>query len=122
MSSSSADDNPFQAPKQQPLGRISVKLPTDGWLCQKMDKLNFILRLVEGYPSSASEACGVQKDHFIVLIHPIQWTIANPVGTDRPAKRQKKMFYVSTSQPVPSTSALTRWRVVLPSCLDSMRS
>ena len=28
MSSSAADDNPFQAPKQQPLGRISVKLQT----------------------------------------------------------------------------------------------
>ena len=25
--------------------------------------------------------------HFIALIHPIQWTIAYPVGTDRPAKR-----------------------------------
>ena len=36
--SSSADD--IQAPKQQPLGRISVKLPNDEWLCRKMDKLN----------------------------------------------------------------------------------
>ena len=27
---------------------------------------------------------------FIVLIHPIQWTIADPVGADRSAKRQKK--------------------------------
>ena len=61
--SSSADDNPFQAPKQQPLGRISVKLPTDEWLCQKMDKLN--VALVEGYPSIASEAGGLQKDHFV---------------------------------------------------------
>ena len=37
-SSSSADDNPFAASKQQPLGRISVKLPTDEWLCRRMDK------------------------------------------------------------------------------------
>ena len=29
------------------------------------------------------------------LIHPIQWTIANPVGADRPAKRQKKSPYMS---------------------------
>ena len=27
---------------------------------------------------------------FIALIHPIQWAIANPVGIDRPAKRQKR--------------------------------
>ena len=50
--SSATDDNPFAASKQQPSGRISVKLPTDEWLCKKMDKLNVIL--VEGYPSRAS--------------------------------------------------------------------
>ena len=36
--------------------------------------------------------------HFIALIHPIQWTIAYPVGADRPAKRQKKTSCVSTGQ------------------------
>ena len=30
------------------------------------------------------------KYDFIALIHPIQWTIALPVGTTSPAKRQKK--------------------------------
>ena len=60
--SSSTDDNPFAASKQQPLGRISVKLPTDEWLCKKMDKLNVIL--VEGYPSRG-EAGGLQKDQFV---------------------------------------------------------
>ena len=35
-------------------------------------------------------------NHFIALIHPIQWTIAYPVGADRPAKRQKKTSCVST--------------------------
>ena len=37
-----------------------------------------------------------QIDLFIALIHPIQWTIAYPVGADRPAKRQKKTSCVST--------------------------
>ena len=60
--------------------------------------------------------------HFIALIHPIQWTIAYPVGADRPAKRQKKTSCVSTGKPVPSTSALARWRVVLPPCLDRVTS
>ena len=60
--SSSADDNPFQAPKQQSLGRISVKLPTDEWLCCKMDKL--YVTLVEGYQPRAS-ASGLQKDQFV---------------------------------------------------------
>ena len=30
------------------------------------------------------------KHNFIALIHPIQWTIALPVGVTGPAKRQKK--------------------------------
>ena len=42
-----------------------------------------------------------EKIHFIALIHPIQWTIANSVGADRPAKRQKKTSCVSTGWPVP---------------------
>ena len=43
----------------------------------------------------------VETNHFIALIHPIQWTIAKPVGADRPAKRQKKTSCVSTGWPVP---------------------
>ena len=33
----SSEDNPFAAPKQQPAGKTSVNLPTDDWLCHKMD-------------------------------------------------------------------------------------
>ena len=36
----SSEDNPFAAPKLQPAGKISVQLPTDDWLCRKMDRLN----------------------------------------------------------------------------------
>ena len=47
--------------------------------------------------------CAVLNNSFIALIHPIQWTIANPVGADRPAKRQKKTSCVATGWPVRST-------------------
>ena len=60
---SSADDNPFAAPKQQPAGKTSVNLPTDDCLCRKMDRLNLIL--VQGYPSRCSEAGGLQRDQFV---------------------------------------------------------
>ena len=40
---SSAEDNPFPAPKQQPVGKISVNLPTDDRLCRKMDRLSLTL-------------------------------------------------------------------------------
>ena len=43
----------------------------------------------------------IKNSFFIVLIHPIQWTIAYLVGADRPAKRQKKTSCVSTGRLVP---------------------
>ena len=58
-----SEDNLFAAPKQQPAGKISVQLPTDDWLCRKMDRLN--LTLTQGYPSKGSDAGGLQRDQFI---------------------------------------------------------
>ena len=46
---STGDDNPFAGPRSQPVSKVSVRLPTDDWLCNKMAKLN--VTLVEGYPS-----------------------------------------------------------------------
>ena len=60
---SSSEDNTFAVPKQQPAGKTSVTLPTDDWLCRKMDRLN--LTLVQGYPSRNSEAGGLQRDQFV---------------------------------------------------------
>ena len=60
---SSFEDNPFAAPKQQPAGKTSVNLPTDDWLCRKMDRLN--LTLVQEYPSRSSESGGLQRDQFV---------------------------------------------------------
>ena len=51
---SDAGDNPFAEPNQQLLGKISVNILTDDWLCKKLDKLN--RTLVEGYLSRSSEA------------------------------------------------------------------
>ena len=48
---------------QQPVGKISVNMPTDDWLCKKLDKLN--LTVVKGYPSRNSEAGGLQHDQYM---------------------------------------------------------
>ena len=73
----------------------------------------------------------MEKHNFIALIHPIQWTIANPVGADRPAKRQKKTTCVSTGQAGPvlcirqvvhCASFLSRQRDVIASFLFGARS
>ena len=58
-----SDDNPFARPKTVTPGKVSVRMPTEEWLCKKLGKLN--LTLAEGYPSRGSEAGGLAKDVFI---------------------------------------------------------
>ena len=76
---SNSEDNPFTAPKQQPTGKISVNLPTDDWLCYKMDRLN--LTLTQGYPSKSAETGGLLRDQFV-----------------KPAKSQVKWYGLHPSQ------------------------
>ena len=79
---SSAENNPFAAHKQQPVGKISISLPTDDW-CWKMDNMN--LTLVQRYPSRSSEAGGLQWDQFIKLTKfQAKWYRLYP-NKDRPA-------------------------------------
>ena len=68
-----SEDNPFAGPKTVAPGKVSVKMPTEEWLCRKLGKLN--LTLVEGYPSRGSRADGLAKDVFL-----------------RPAKSQSKWY------------------------------
>ena len=62
---STSDDNPFAGPKTVTPSKVSVKMPTEDWLCRKLAKLN--LTLVEGYSSCGSEAGGLAKDVFLRL-------------------------------------------------------
>ena len=65
----------------------------------------------------------METDFFISLIHPIQWTIANPVSADRQKKSLICVHYELVSWPVPlcvrqvarSTSFLSRHRDVIAS-------
>ena len=86
------NDNPFAGPKSQPAGKVSVRLPTDEWLCNKMAKLN--VTLVEGYPSRSSEAGGLLRDQFVRL-----------------PKSQSKWYGLFTDQkPGPATrDSVTSW-------------
>ena len=86
------DDNPFAGPKSQPAGKVSVRLPTDEWLCNKMAKLN--VTLVEGYPSHSSETGGLLRDQFVC---------------PPPPKSQSKWYGLFTDQkpgPPPETQLL----------------
>ena len=63
-------------------------MPTDDWLCRKLNKLN--LTLVEGYPSQSSEASGLLKDQFL-----------------RPAKSQAKWHRLYSDHKGNSTAVLS---------------
>ena len=83
-----SDDNPFAGPKLQTPGKVSVNLPTDGWLCRKMNKLN--LTLVQGYPSRTSEAGGLLRDQFI-----------------KPVRSQSKWYGLHTDKKQDPTDSLS---------------
>ena len=53
-SSNPSDNNPFAGPKAPAPSKVSVHMPTEDWLCKKLNKLN--ITLVEGYPSRTAEA------------------------------------------------------------------
>ena len=82
-----SDDNPFARPKLQNPGKVSVNLPTDEWLCNKLSKLN--ITLVQGYPSHTTEAGTLQRDQFV-----------------RPAKSQSKWYGVHSETKTDSGSTV----------------
>ena len=61
--SSSLNEHLFVDTRTQPTSKVSEKLPSDEWLCRKMEKLN--ITATEGYPSHSSEKCGLARDQFI---------------------------------------------------------
>ena len=62
-SSNPSDDNPFAGPKAPGPSKVSVHMPTEEWLCKKLNRLN--LTLVEGYPSRTAEAGSLPMEHFL---------------------------------------------------------
>ena len=61
--SSSLDDNPFAVFRVKPIGKVSVKLPVDEWLCQ----------VAEGYPSRNTETGGLLLDQFFKPPRSSKW-------------------------------------------------
>ena len=57
------DPHFFAGPEVQIPGKVSVILPTDKWLCNKLSKLN--VTLVQGYPSRTAEAGSLHRDQFV---------------------------------------------------------
>ena len=62
LSEPDKSNNPWKGKNPKKPARISVAMPPDDWLYQKLEKLN--TTVVEGYPSRAQDSAGLKKDHF----------------------------------------------------------
>ena len=63
LSEPDKSNNPWKGKLPKRPARISVAMPPDDWLCQKLEKLNTVV--VEGYPSRAQDSAGLKKDQFV---------------------------------------------------------
>ena len=81
-------NNPWKGKKPRKPTRISVAMPPDDWLCQKLEHLN--LTVAEGYPSRSQDSAGLKRDQFIkVPKSQEKWYkmhLLKPEGTHRPGR------------------------------------
>ena len=73
-------DNPWVGHRSQPVGKVSVLLPPEDWLCKKLENLNLVL--IEGYPSKSLEPGGLHMDQYL-----------------RPPKSQSRWYGIHPAEP-----------------------
>ena len=73
-------DNPWVGHRSQPVGKVSVLLLPEDWLCKKLENLNLVL--IEGYPSKSSEPGGLHMDQYL-----------------RPPKSQSRWYGIHPAEP-----------------------
>ena len=88
LSEPDKSNNPWKGKLPKRPARISVAMPPDDWLCQKLEKLNTVV--AEGYPSRSQDSAGLKKDQFVkVPISQNRWYqmhMIRPEGPHRPGK------------------------------------
>ena len=65
LSEPDKSNNPWKGKNPKKPARISVAMPPDDWLCQKLEKLN--TTVAEGYPSRAQDSAGLKKDQLVKI-------------------------------------------------------
>ena len=83
-SPTSRTDNLWVGHRSQPVGKVSVLLPPEDWLCKKIENMNLVL--IEGYPSKSSEPGGLHMDQFL-----------------RPPKSQSRWYRIHPAEPIDPT-------------------
>ena len=81
-------NNPWKGKVPRRPARVSVAMPPDDWLCQKLERLN--TTVAEGYPSRSQDSSGLKKDQFIKMPKSqarwYQMHTLKPDTTPRPGK------------------------------------
>ena len=71
--------------------RISVAMPPDDWLCQKLERLN--LTVAEGYPSRSQDSAVLKRDQFIkVPKSQEKWYKMHLLKSDGPHRPSRSVF------------------------------
>ena len=88
LSEPDKSNNPWKGKLPKRPARISVAMPPDDWLCQKLEKLNTVV--AEGYPSHSQDSAGLKKDQFVKVPKSqnrwYQMHMIRPEGPHRPGK------------------------------------
>ena len=88
LSEPDKSNNPWKGKLPKRPARVSVAMPPDDWLCQKLEKLNTVV--AEGYPSRAQDSAGLKKDQFVKVPKSqnrwYQMHMIRPEGPHRPGK------------------------------------
>ena len=83
--------NPWTGKHPKRPTRISVAMPPDNWLCQKLERLN--LTVAEGYSSRAQDSAGLKKDQFIkVLKSQSRWYKMHMLKPEEPHRPRRSVF------------------------------
>ena len=84
-------NNPWRGKHPRKPARISVAMPPDDWLCQKLEKLN--TTIAEGYPSRAQDSAGLKKDQFVKIPKSqSRWYQMYTVRQEGPHRPGKNLF------------------------------
>ena len=76
-------NNPWRGKNSKTNSKVSVAMPADDWLCQKLERIN--LTVAEGYPSRGQEADGLRTDQFRRTPKPLdKWYPMHKLKTDGP--------------------------------------
>ena len=84
-------NNPWKGKHTKRPTRISVAMPPDDWLCQKLERLN--LTVAEGYPSRAQDSSGLEKDQFVkVPKSQSHWYTTYKLRSEEPIRPGRSVF------------------------------